>query len=114
MKAGVFVWILSITRFITIVAFQTSIGGVAVWMAISASCASMIGTISITTAGMIKGRIPIIGGVALGAVCSELAGVDGWFSVTGNTIGRKALVHTARMTLRALNAGMCAGQRKSR
>lgn len=65
-------------------AFGTGSCGIIDRMAIGAGRMFMVDTISIATARMREGCVPITGVVALCAVCSEYPGMDGRFGVTGS------------------------------
>ena len=88
-------------RIVTIVTLQAGRSGIVDRMAIGAGCAFVVGTITLAATGMNEGGIPIAGIVALCAVCSELSGMDRWFSMTGNASRRKSTINATGMTLRA-------------
>ncbi len=93
-------------------AFGAGVSGIVDRVAIGAGCIFMRGTISVAAAGMVEGRVPIVGIVALGTVTTNST-MGRRCIVTGSAGCREPAVNAAGMTLRATQAGMCAGQRES-
>jgi hypothetical protein len=66
----------------------------------------MIGAISIATARMVEGCIPIAGVVALHTICPKHTGMDGWFCMTGSARWGKPTKIPTGMTLCAIQGGV--------
>lgn len=67
-----------------------------VGMTVGASGAMMIGTTSVATGvGVGERGVPVVGGVAIGTICTELTLVDGRLCMTGGTgCGQAAVIST--------------------
>lgn len=68
----------------------------AVGMTVGASGSMMIGAASLSTGvGVVERGIPVIRGVAIGTICTELTLVDGRLCMTGGTgCGQAAVIST--------------------
>ena len=97
-------------------AFRTDRGRVIDRVAIGARGAMMAEAASPAAGvGVVKIRIPIDRGMALGTIgAEELPGMRGWLGVAGNAVGWRASEDIIGVTAGACQANVRAGQRKGR
>ena len=94
-------------------ALSTSGSGIVDGMAIGACGAMVIQAVyPAACVGVIKGGIPIVNGMTLGAGHAELSGMGRWLGVTGGTVGWRAFKNIIRMALGTSHSNMRPGQRE--